>query len=59
MDDRNIKTRLAELHQNPLAAYSTQQLKEELARRRRSHAGLRFRVKLQLFHKRRKMFYKR
>ncbi len=58
MEDRYIETKLAELHRNPLAAYSTLQLQEELNRRRRSHAALRCRVKLQLLRKRKKMLYR-
>lgn len=54
-NNRYIKSRLEELHQNPLADYSTLQLQEELARRRRSHVMLRIRVKLQLHRRYKKM----
>ena len=57
-DCGNIMARLEGLYQNPLAAYSTQQLKEELSRRRRDHVALRLKVKLQLFRKCRKMHYR-
>jgi hypothetical protein len=33
-------------YQNPLAAYSTQQLREELSQRRRDHIWMRLKVKL-------------
>lgn len=49
--NREIKAMLEGQHQNPLAAYSTLQLKEELSRRRRGHLGLQLRVKLQLLHR--------
>lgn len=50
---------MKEFYRNPLAAYSTQQLEEELVRRRRSHVVLRLNVKLQSLRRRRKMPYKR
>lgn len=46
MDIQNVTAISTGLHQNPLAAYSTQQLKEELSRRRRDHTWMRFKVKL-------------
>lgn len=58
-DCENIVERLKELYQNPLAAYSTQQLKEELSRRRRDHVALRLKVKLQRLCRCRKIHYKR
>lgn len=48
MDTRNARAILEEFYRNPLAAYSTQQLKEELSRRRRDHVALRLKAKLQL-----------
>lgn len=58
-DCKNIMTRMEEMYQNPLAAYSTQQLEEELTRRCREHVALRLRVKLQLLHSCWKMHYRR
>lgn len=55
----NVRARLEELCRNPLAAYSTRQLEEELTRRCREHVALRLRVKLQLFHSCRRMWYRR
>ena len=59
MRNENITARLAGLYQNPLAAYSTQQLKEELSRRRKDHVALRLKVKLQRICRCRKMHYRR
>lgn len=59
MDIQNVTAILAGLHQNPLAAYSTQQLEEELIRRCREHVALRLRVKLQLLHSYWRMWYRR
>ena len=50
---------MEEFYRNPLAAYSTQQIAEELARRRGSHVVLQLKVKLQSLRRRRKMPYKR
>ena len=58
-DCGDIITRLEELYQNPLAAYSTRQLEEELTRRCREHVALRLKVKLRLLHSCRKMWYRR
>lgn len=48
MGNESVKAILEGLHRNPLTAYSTQQLEEELARRCREHAALRLKVKLRL-----------
>lgn len=44
--NREIKAMLKDQHQNPLAAYSTQQFREELSQRRRDHIWMRLKVKL-------------
>ncbi len=59
MGNENIKAVLERLHRNPLTAYSTKQLEEELTRRCREHVALRLRVKLQLIRSARRMEHRR
>lgn len=50
MGNEDARAILEGMHQNPLTAYSTKQLEEELSRRCREHAALRLKVKLRLIH---------
>lgn len=59
MRNEDARAILERMHQNPLTAYSTKQLEEELTRRCREHVALRLRVKLQLIRSARRMEHRR